>query len=353
MISENLIRETIELINDKGLRETLQQLKSKDYQVELLEKIALWPSLSWQDQVVIEYELHLLRQFQYGVNKGGRPGSEGKSGWSQVDTARELGISMAKFSGDLSLAVALQANPHLRNIKSKPVALKFVKRATNREISRAESLIPDKFESEALLGDSNDLLELVSSGTFDVCITDPPWSKYIDPELCSDSKTNLVFPKIYRCLKKDSFLYVFLPSTDYPEYCDLLTQIGFKVQQYPLIWHKKNMMSHGLTTWQYMRNYEFILLAVKGSPSLAAGTDLPSIFEYPIVHASKCIHPHEKPIDLIKKILLQCGYEGMKVLDPFAGSGVVGEACKKLDRKYMIIERDPKRFSLIEKRLEK
>jgi site-specific DNA-methyltransferase (adenine-specific) len=64
------------------------------------------------------------------------------------------------------------------------------------------------------------------------------------------------------------------------------------------------------------------------------------------------IHPNEKPVELIKEILNDCSYPGNIILDTFGGSGVLGQACKETDRKYLIMERDRATYEKIVRRLE-
>jgi len=60
------------------------------------------------------------------------------------------------------------------------------------------------------------------------------------------------------------------------------------------------------------------------------------------VRGSKPEHPSPKPIELMLKIIERFTSAGDTVLDPFLGSGTTGIACKKLDRKFIGIEIDPK-----------
>ena len=46
------------------------------------------------------------------------------------------------------------------------------------------------------------------------------------------------------------------------------------------------------------------------------------------------IHPTQKPLKLINRIIKTSTKEGMIVLDPFSGSGVTAIACKNLNRKF-------------------
>lgn len=51
-------------------------------------------------------------------------------------------------------------------------------------------------------------------------------------------------------------------------------------------------------------------------------------------------HPCVKPIRAWSKLLCSVSLEGQTVLDPFAGSGTTGRACKDLGRKCVLIERE-------------
>lgn len=52
-------------------------------------------------------------------------------------------------------------------------------------------------------------------------------------------------------------------------------------------------------------------------------------------------HPTQKPEKLIAKMILASSVEGDTVLDIFAGSGTTGVVAKKLNRNYIMIEKDP------------
>jgi site-specific DNA-methyltransferase (adenine-specific) len=307
-------------------------------------------NLQWYEQVELEKELHDLRIQEHGEKRLGRDWGS-NPGWTKEMTAKELGLSIGGFSQDMKLATALLVNPELRNIKDKTTALRLLRNIENRqweEISARQE--PTDEMDNVLHGDSSTLLKYFSDNSFDVCITDPPWSEYKDEGV--DQKTLLpIFREIRRVLKPSSFLYVFTSTTDWYFYYSELQSLGFSVQKYPLHWHKTGTITHGRRVWEYARDFEPILLAVKGSPTLSSGTEKSSILKFESVHYNLKIHPHEKPIELITSILQDCSYPGSKVLDPFAGSGVVGIACKKTNRRYVLMEKEIRRFKLIEERL--
>ena len=122
------------------------------------------------------------------------------------------------------------------------------------------------------------------------------------------------------------------------------------MQKWPLIWIKEGSLSHGRRTWEYQRDFEPIILAVKGSPALT-GSFLSSIISNKVVPSVNMIHPNQKPVEVYKRLLDHCTYEGSIVLDPFAGSGSCLVACKNTGRRYVGIEREVKYFTKIEERL--
>ena len=63
-------------------------------------------------------------------------------------------------------------------------------------------------------------------------------------------------------------------------------------------------------------------------------------------------HPAQKPLYLLKKILLASSREGDLILDPFCGSGTTGVACKLLGgRKFIGIENNRDFIALAKERL--
>lgn len=62
-------------------------------------------------------------------------------------------------------------------------------------------------------------------------------------------------------------------------------------------------------------------------------------------------HPTQKPLALLKRIILASTNENDIVLDPFCGSGTTGVACNVLNRRFIGIEIDRDYCELIKRRL--
>lgn len=312
-------------------------------------------NLQWYDAVELEKELHDLRISQHGEKKPGRPVVGEKQGWSQNDTARELGLALGTFSQDMALATELKKNPYLRNIKDKTTALKVIRQIQKQQIAEIEQMLPSELElDDILLGDSSSVLKSFPKDTFDACITDPPWSEYKDESLKSDQLSLLpIYFELFRIMKRDSFLFIITSSTDFSFYTTELPKLGFKVQSYPLIWWKTKTVTYGRAPWQFARDYEPIIVAVKGEPILTSRTETSAVMRFDNLHYTKMIHPNEKPIELMENIVKLSTNPGAKIIDPFAGSGVTLEACKKTDRRYLGIEKEKKFYDKIVERLKK
>src|SRR3989441_9350591 len=65
----------------------------------------------------------------------------------------------------------------------------------------------------------------------------------------------------------------------------------------------------------------------------------------------KKLHPTQKPEALLARILLAASRPGDLVLDPFLGSGTTGAVAKRLDRRFLGIERDRAYAQAAEKRI--
>ncbi len=65
----------------------------------------------------------------------------------------------------------------------------------------------------------------------------------------------------------------------------------------------------------------------------------------------KCGHPSQKPLDLIDKLILCSTDEEDLVIDPFLGSGTTAASAKRLQRKWIGIEKDSNYIKIAKSRL--
>ena len=224
-------------------------------------------------------------------------------------------------------------------------------------------LIPDTIH----LGDCRDLLaqllDAQASGfspLLDSCVTDPPYG--IDyqsnrrvarpqlPKFKNDVDLNWLDPwveQIYRVLKPDSHFYCFTRFDVYPTFYNSMSRF-FKVKNC-LIWLKNN---HGCgdLNGSYAPQYEMIIFAVKGRRALNGPRDS-DVLACDNVPSADRLHPTQKPVELLRRLLRQSCPPGGIVLDPFAGSGSTLLAAYLEGFHFLGFEKDPKWHAIALQRL--
>lgn len=71
------------------------------------------------------------------------------------------------------------------------------------------------------------------------------------------------------------------------------------------------------------------------------------------ITGKKCIHPTQKPVELMEYLIKTYTNENEVVLDFTMGSGTTGVACVNTNRKFIGIELDEKYFKIAEDRIQK
>ncbi len=61
-------------------------------------------------------------------------------------------------------------------------------------------------------------------------------------------------------------------------------------------------------------------------------------------------YPTQKPLGIIKRIIVASSNPGDRVLDFFAGSGTTGEACRLLGRRFVLIDNNPEAIEVMGRR---
>lgn len=52
----------------------------------------------------------------------------------------------------------------------------------------------------------------------------------------------------------------------------------------------------------------------------------------------KALHPTQKPLKVVEELVTALSKKGDTIFDPFAGTGTLGVAAKKLGRKFEMVE---------------
>lgn len=98
--------------------------------------------------------------------------------------------------------------------------------------------------------------------------------------------------------------------------------------------------------------YESIVTAHAGGRSRWNGGGRVGVYTFLRCQGGvKSLHPTQKPLDLMEALVRDFTDPGELVCDPFAGSGTTGVACKRLGRRFIGFERDPKYHAIAVKRI--
>jgi len=229
-----------------------------------------------------------------------------------------------------------------------------------------------------ILGDCLQELPKIESNSIDLIITDPPYliSRESNFKQISDSTSkemstkynisidfgdwdkveldfNYLFKEWFRILKKGGTLIVFYDVWKSNEIKESANIVGFK-QPRVCAWTKTNPVPINSKTNYLSNATEYFFTFVKGGkPTFNSAYDN-GFYKFPICHGKERLqHPTQKPLSLISQLIEKHSNSGDLVLDNFAGTGTVGEACVKLGRDYILIEKEETYFNMIDIRLNK
>lgn len=224
-------------------------------------------------------------------------------------------------------------------------------------------------------------LDALEDNSIDCILTDHPW---MDLKATKGGNRNFAsypvfeyeqkdFDEKARVLKDGCFLCEIIPAeseTNF-EYLYKIKQMakaaGFEYYA-KVPWKKGTFVSN---TGRKAKNTEDIMIFSKGKaralkPDKQRGVDangnptrfmsgtngmLPTCFDVQAVPKKEQIAQSEKPVELMEQILDFLTKPDELVLDQFAGSGVVGEACLNKKRKCILIEKMHEKAENIAKRL--
>lgn len=190
--------------------------------------------------------------------------------------------------------------------------------------------------------DARDFLRSVPAETFDACVTDWPYG--IDMDMLNQSNphggmNNIdsvkaehtvegnealhadFLPLLYRALKPNAWFITWTDAMQWQRGYDLAVAAGFKVQRWPLVWHKTSACMNQTNQYNFTKNFEIAMVCRKGSATLLRHQGS-SIFTAGNDAEAKALgHPFVKPFALWDWLLNATCVRGTHVLEPFAGSG--------------------------------
>lgn len=215
-------------------------------------------------------------------------------------------------------------------------------------------------------GLAEDLLPQIKSKSIDFVLIDPPYeldqsgsknknSEIGNRKINSDKHLDFVangfdiegvFAEIER-VSKTMNLICFCSNKQISKIMGYWENKGYSTTL--LVWDKPNPIPFG--NGKHISNLEFMVY-VRGSGVTFNSIGQNKTFIYSSPSSSKRIHPTEKPIQLLQKLIQIHTKENDIVLDCFSGSGSTGEACIVQKRNYILIEKLKEYYDLSCKRID-
>lgn len=236
-----------------------------------------------------------------------------------------------------------------------------------------------------LKGDCIEILNQARENSVDMIFADPPyflsnggitchagkmvsvnkgkWDKSKGVE--ENHKFNLDWLKAcQRVLKPDGTIWVSGTTHIIYSVGFAMQQLGYKILN-DIVWYKRNAPPN-LSCRYFTHSTEIVLWAAKNPKSkhyfnyklmkeINNGKQMRNVWEMPSPPAKEKKfgkHPTQKPVELLKRLILASTEKDSLILDPFCGSSTTGVASLLLDRRYVGIDMEDEYLELSKKRLE-
>lgn len=202
-------------------------------------------------------------------------------------------------------------------------------------------------------------IKRIPDKSIDTIITDPPYFQGLTHNGQKGMFTDLSISKYFfkallkemnRVLKKDGCLYFFTDWRGYAFYYPIIDE-EMKVQNM-LVWDKGSGAGNF-----YTFTHELIIFHTgntkfrcKGGKNIISG--IPSFASGAKKTDGENIHPTQKPIKLIEKLIMDSTPEKGIVLDCFMGSGTTAIAALETGRRYLGFELSEKYFEAAKERIQ-
>lgn len=210
--------------------------------------------------------------------------------------------------------------------------------------------------------DAVEWLDGLPAASVDLVITDPPYES-LEKHRAIGTTTRLkhsksssndwftVFPNrrfpelfraVHRVLKRDAHFYLFCDQETMFVAKPMAEAAGFKFWK-PLVWDK---VSIGMG-YHFRSRYELILFFEKGKRKLH-DLGIADVITHPRIARG---YPAEKPAEVSEVLVRQSSEPGGIVVDPFMGSGSVGVAALRNERRFLGSDISPAALELSRARL--
>ncbi|MEO0241953.1 MAG: DNA methyltransferase [candidate division WOR-3 bacterium] len=251
----------------------------------------------------------------------------------------------------------------------------------------------EEIKNKVILGDAFEVLKKIDEEVFDMVFIDPPyflqlpkkelrrwrvktvvegvndaWDKFSSFQEYDEFIQKLLI-EVKRVMKPTATIWVIATYHSIFRIGKIMQDLGYWILN-DVIWVKTNPMPNWLSV-RFTNATETLIWAVKDkkckkytfnkeyAKAFGIGKIGANVWVLPICNGSerlkdennKKLHSTQKPVELLKRVILTSTKEGDLVLDPVAGTGTTGYVAQALKRNFVMIEINPKYVKGIEERL--
>lgn len=222
---------------------------------------------------------------------------------------------------------------------------------------------PEDYINKIICGDCLEVMKGIPDKAVDLVLTDPPYNISFGKDIQRNWRPNDLkrnFGDWDKDFKPEPYAKEFLRLANKGVMCFTSSEVfgewiallkdSFDYCKY-LVWEKSNP-SPSIRKKSWRQATELIIHAHNiDALNFLGQAEMRNLINNPTCSNESLDHPNQKPVELIRKLLIRCSNEGDIILDPFSGSGSIALACKQLNRKFIGIEINQKYCEIAQRRL--
>jgi ParB/RepB/Spo0J family partition protein len=365
------------------LCENFEDLDAETQYILELEENLHRKDLTWHEESTMRKRIHELKRAQAEA-RGER--------WTQEDTARHLGESVATISRDIQVAGALEKDPKLRDAGSKKAAVRVLdmrKHLFLKDLENMQAAQPttNKLSELLVLADARDWLRAQPTDSVDLVLTDVPYGLGMDALYKADSDAARpvseynddwavtldlyadIVPELLRITKLRGWICTTISESAYDplreffetccikhfEYGEVIweqveggawvkhmpTQCGvggadcefLRVEVPRWVWHRPNSQNPTRVPDKHAKNYYEPLLVLNRGAAKLYQAQCSNVLVFDADYGDERLHVMQKPRALGRELTQRFTCPGDLVVDPFFGSGSLLAGAAEVARK--------------------